>query len=156
MKLIGQCAPRKNKSSLLSPCEFHGLNSALSGLAATAYLLLRLTGSQETWETTFCILFFFFKDLSLLLWFFLVPYFCVCAHNCKCPQRPKASDPSRAEISGSCEPAKLGAGNWTQVLLQIKYLFRHLIITVVHFAVPFLMQKKKKNPQKPIFRKQIV
>lgn len=28
VKLIGQCAPSKNKSSLLSLCEFHGLNSA--------------------------------------------------------------------------------------------------------------------------------
>lgn len=53
--------------------------------------------------------------------FKLCVYVCVriCAWECSCPQRSEARDPSRATISGSCEPSDMGAWNRTQVLGKV-------------------------------------
>lgn len=63
---------------------------------------------------------FLFKIFFFLL--FLVTYLYVCAHNCRCPQRPEVSNSLWNWSFRQCEPPKLGAGNWTQVLMQKQYV----------------------------------
>ena len=57
----------------------------------------------------------FFKIFVVVVIFNHV-YGKVCAHDHKCPQRSKVSNPSGAGVTGSCKPPGMGAGERTQIL----------------------------------------